>query len=80
MAVLASRIARASSGIWAVGLLGTLASAELHACPVCHSDLGQQVRAAIFNGEFAWHLLVVALPFPLLALTAMGLAHWVVRR
>lgn len=79
MAVLASRIARASSAIWAIGLLGTLASAAVQACPVCHSDLGQQVRAAIFNGEFAWHLLVVALPFPLLALTAAAMARWVFR-
>lgn len=79
MAVSASRIARAASAICAVGLFGTLASAAVQACPVCHSDLGRQVRESIFNSEFAWHLLVVALPFQLLALTAAAMARWVLR-
>jgi hypothetical protein len=36
------------------------------ACPVCNTNTGQQVRAGIFDQDFARNLLATLLPFPLL--------------
>ena len=37
------------------------------ACPLCHTQTGQQVRAGIFDGRFPIRLLLTAAPFPVLA-------------
>jgi hypothetical protein len=35
------------------------------ACPVCRSEVGEQVRAGILDENFRFHLLASALPFPI---------------
>lgn len=50
-------------------------SAVAHACTVCGSETGRQVRAGIFDGHFLHHLWAVALPFPILAI-AVALIHF----
>ena len=48
--------------------LGTLALAlPAHACTVCNSPTGHQVRAGLFNGHFLHTSLLVAAPFPIFA-------------
>ena len=42
------------------------------ACTVCHSPTAQQVRAGIFGSNFAGRLLLIASPFPLLALAIVA--------
>ncbi len=37
------------------------------ACPLCRTELGEQVRGAIFGPDFSVHLLAVLSPFLLLA-------------
>lgn len=46
------------------------------ACTVCDSSGGRQLRATIFNDSFAGYLLLVALPFLVLA-TAVSVVHLV---
>ena len=36
-----------------------------HACPVCTSETGEEVRAGLFNEDFAFNLFASALPFPI---------------
>lgn len=38
-----------------------------HACTVCDSPTGHQLRAALFNGHFTHTLLLVLAPFPVFA-------------
>ena len=38
-----------------------------HACTVCQSATGHQVRAGLFNGHFLHTLLLVLAPFPVFA-------------
>jgi len=49
-------------------LIASLAATALAspsiACPVCDSDTGVEVRAGLFNGEFAITAAKVVLPFP----------------
>ncbi len=45
------------------GLLWTWTA---HACTVCDSATGKQLRAGLFNGHFAHTLLLVAAPMPVL--------------
>ncbi len=47
-----------------------------HACTVCNSRAGHQIRAGIFNGHFLQTCLLVVAPFPLFALAVL-LLHWV---
>jgi hypothetical protein len=44
------------------------------ACPVCHSDLGEQVRAAIFGPSFASNLIAILSPFAIVAVLVCVLA------
>lgn len=37
------------------------------ACTVCGSGAGRQLRAELFDGGFASRVMLVALPFPILA-------------
>jgi len=41
--------------------------ADSVACPLCSSDIGEQVRDGIFNEHFGYNLLVTLSPFPILA-------------
>ena len=52
--------------------LVTISSSAAEACPICDTATGQQVRAAIFGGDFLPTLFAILLPFPvLLALIAL---------
>ena len=35
------------------------------ACPICHSETGKEVRAGIFDENFAFNLFGSLLPFPI---------------
>lgn len=55
-------------------LLAAFASRAAHACTVCDSPNGHQLRATLFNGHFLHTLLLVAAPMPVL-LGAVLLLH-----
>lgn len=44
--------------------LAVLGADAVRACPLCRSETGERVRAGILNDDFAYHLLVTFLPFP----------------
>ena len=46
----------------AAALLAPTAAA---ACPVCHGETGQRVRAGIFGADFAANIFASLLPFPI---------------
>ena len=50
-----------------------LRTAPAFACPLCHSELGEQVRAAIFGPDFGFHLFAVLAPFPIFAAIVFAL-------
>jgi hypothetical protein len=52
----------------------SLQSAPL-ACPFCTSERGSQVRAGIFNNDFAYNALLTLIPFPAL-LVIVALVYW----
>jgi hypothetical protein len=52
-----------------------LASDAARACPVCDTGTGEQVRAGIFNENFAGTLVAVLLPFPIL-LACVAMIHF----
>lgn len=41
-----------------------LCSSTASACPFCDSQTAEQVRAAIFNEDFVYHLAAAFAPFP----------------
>lgn len=43
-------------------------AAPLHACPICDTGTGQQVRAGIFDENFWGTFIAVIAPFPVLLL------------
>jgi hypothetical protein len=46
--------------LWATAVfVGSRSSA----CPLCHDDVGVQVRAGIFNDDFGFNLFALVLPF-----------------
>lgn len=47
-----------------------LATTMVLACTVCETDLGQQIRAGIFDGHFWPTLVAVLAPFPILLVAA----------
>ena len=52
-----------------VRIILTVALARvITACPVCHTQVGQQVRAGLFDGSFVSLLLLVICPFPILVI------------
>jgi hypothetical protein len=51
---------RLSILVLVAAVFGTVASAE--ACPVCDRATGRQVRAGIFDRDFAWNLGATVLP------------------
>src|SRR5215470_4175033 len=50
------------------------------ACPVCHTDLGRQVRDGIFGADFWPNLFFVLLPFPIFLSLAAALHYGFSRR
>lgn len=47
----------------AMALAWLLLVAPAPACPVCDRETGRQVRAGIFDADFAFNLLATVLPF-----------------
>jgi hypothetical protein len=45
------------------------------ACPLCHTQTGEQVRAGIFNSNFGLNLMAMALPF----VVFVGVVAWLHR-
>ena len=65
------------------GLVLTLAAAVSAApgCPICSTGTGQQVRAGIFDGNFARNAVATLLPFPFLLGTVAAIHFgWPQRR
>ena len=56
-----------------VALCAFWPASAAHACAVCDSPTGQQVRAGLFNGHFLHTLLLVTAPFPVFAGVVLGL-------
>ena len=50
------------------------------ACPLCHTDLGRQVRDGIFGADFWPNLFFVLLPFPIFLSLAAALHYGFGRR
>ena len=50
-----------------VSLAVLLAAFPAHACTICDSSTGREVRAGLFDGHFFHQLVLVALPFPVFA-------------
>jgi hypothetical protein len=50
------------------------------ACPLCHTDLGRQVRDGIFGAGFWSNLFFVLLPFPIFLSLAAALHYGFGRR
>ncbi|MFL5814104.1 MAG: hypothetical protein ACJ763_11050 [Bdellovibrionia bacterium] len=53
---------------WVEFLAFALFAASSVACPLCHTETGQQVRAGILGSDFTSNLLVILAPFPVFAL------------
>jgi hypothetical protein len=67
------------SGVFGTFDISSLCASIAAACPICHTDLGQQVRSGIFGADFWTNLLLVLLPFPIFLLLAAAL-HYGFRR
>jgi hypothetical protein len=53
-------------------VLFNLFSTAALACPLCHTDTGEKVRAGIFGPDFGFNLVVTIIPFIIfLAITAL---------
>jgi hypothetical protein len=48
-------------------VVALLLASPATACPLCESETGQQVRAAIFDDDFGKKVFLTLLPFPVLA-------------
>ncbi len=51
----------------AASMLLLFAAFPAHACTVCDSGTGRQVRAGLFDGHFLHQFTLVVLPIPVLA-------------
>jgi uncharacterized membrane protein YqaE (UPF0057 family) len=67
------------SGVFGTFGISSLCASIAVACPICHTDLGGQVRSGIFGADFWTNLLLVLLPFPVFLLLAAAL-HYGFRR
>ena len=54
-------------------LLPLLTAFPLHACTLCDSKAGRQLRAGLLDGHFLHNLCIVLLPFPVLAASVIVL-------
>ncbi len=45
----------------------------VEACPICHTETGQQVRAGIFDESFSSNLLLILAPFLVLAVILLAM-------
>ncbi len=70
-----SRPARTLAAALFVALAALVPTAAAHACTVCDSPTGRQVRAGLLNGHFLHTLAVVLAPVPVFA-AAVGLLHF----
>jgi hypothetical protein len=52
-------------------IAAALCSWTAHACTVCDSRNGQQLRAGLFDGHFMHTLLLIAAPAPVLVATVL---------
>lgn len=75
-----SRFTHAVSRSFSTFLFSLLAPAIASACPLCHTETGNKVRAAIFGTDFWFNVSVTVVPFAIfLGLTALiyfGLPVW----
>jgi hypothetical protein len=70
----------AKSGVFRPVGLSLLCASIAAACPLCHTDLGRQVRAGIFGADFWSNLFFVLLPFPIFLSLAAALHYGFGRR
>ena len=61
--------------LWAIPAAVAFAARSATACPYCDSDVGKQVSAGIFNGDFWTNALLTLLPLPL-TLLIVALIHF----
>jgi hypothetical protein len=57
-------------------VLALMVSEAADACPVCGTDVGQAVRAALFNQTFFPTLLEVVAAFPAIGLVLYAVHRW----
>jgi hypothetical protein len=69
---------RRAAGLTVAGLV--LGARTLAACPVCHSELGSQIRAGIIGDNLDAALLAIGVPFSVLAGVVLGLRQCLRRR
>lgn len=60
--------------LW-LALWPTVLTSTAWACPLCDSETAKEVRAGIFNSDFASTALLTLLPFPIL-LSMVGLIYF----
>jgi hypothetical protein len=58
---------------WVVLAATVLAALPVAACPLCHTETGEAVRAGIFNSQFLPTALAVLSPFPLILAVVVAL-------
>ena len=56
-------------------ILAMLIAFQAHACPVCNSDTGKQVREGIFGSDVGLSLAAATMPFAICAV----IVHWMSR-
>ncbi len=62
---------RVCSALGASLLVASVAAA----CPICHTELGRQVRSGILDADFWTNLFTVLLPFPIFLMIAAALHY-----
>jgi hypothetical protein len=58
----------------ALSILTVVFSGVAAACPICDSEVGNQVRAGIFDESFLMHLSLVVAPF-IISFVIVGILH-----
>jgi hypothetical protein len=58
---------------WLLGLTVLSPSSHLHACTVCDSQAGHQLRSQLFNGHFLRTFACIGLPWGVVVLAALTL-------
>lgn len=72
-----------ASLVWTISAVGILGIRLSEACPYCDSEVGRQVSAGIFSGDFWTNTVLTLLPIPVMLLI-VALIHfglpWPTRR
>lgn len=72
-----------ASLFWMISAVGIFGIRPSDACPYCDSEVGREVSAGIFNGDFWTNTVLTLLPIPVMLLI-VGLIHfgllWPTRR